>query len=248
MRIWVINLRRSLNDRWAATLKAFPHDRLYRVEGVDGWAPKYSTGEFEPEPKQVPIWNEETRQKLLADGVLHETCKLSPAAVGCNLGHMRAVRQFLESGDSWGVILEDDVEPTRPGSLLENIYVPDDCDFFYLMSADHPGDRLRLLRDGRVWLSRTFSGYALNRRAAEIYLDAAEPMVHLLDFQISVRCFDSLESLRSKWIPVGVEWGETFRARGLSTGGYIRHSELAKKTTMTSTGEKPWIDAHRDIR
>lgn len=247
MRVWVINIRRS-HDRLAAMREAFPSDRLYRVDGVDGWAPKYSTGEFEPDPKPVPIWNQATREKLLADGVLHKTCKLSPAAVGCNLGHMRAVRTFLESGDTWGIIIEDDVEPTRPGSLLENIDIPDDCDFFYLMSADHPGDRLRLMQDGRVWLSRTFSGYALNRRAAEIYLKAVEPIVHLLDFQISVRCFDSLDQFRKKWIPDGVDWGDTFRARGLNTGGYIRHSELAKKSTMTSTGEKPWIDARRDIR
>jgi hypothetical protein len=245
MQIFVPNLRRS-KKRWEAMLSKFPDDRLRRVEGVDGWNKKYSTGEFDENGK--PIWNDRTRQKLIEDGVLHKTCKLSPAAVGCNLGHARAVRTFLESGDTWGIILEDDVEPTRSGSLLENVEVSDDCDFFYLMSADHPGDRLRLLQDGRVWLSRTFSGYVLNRRAAEIYLGAVEPIVHLLDFQISVRCFDSLESLRRKWIPSDIECGETFRARGLFTGGHIRHSELAKTSTMTSTGKKPWIDAHRDIR
>lgn len=242
--IYVINLERS-PKRWEAMVDAFSNDKLIRVEGVDGWE-LFGSGDFDDLGKAR--WLEGKRQDLIDIGVIHHQCKLSPGAVGCNLGHMRAVQRFFNSGEEWGIILEDDVEPTGPGRLEEKIKMPDDCDFFYLPSADHWGDRLRLLPDGRVWLSRTFMGYTINSKAAEIYLDAANKFRYLLDFDISVRCFESLQHLRHKWIPDGVEWSPTFRARGFHTEGYIRHSEHAKKSTMTVHGRKDWIDPHRDIR
>lgn len=244
MKTYVINMDRS-PERWEAMVKAFPDDDLIRVEGVDGW--EYSDGTFNR--KSSPNWKDAERVNYVNQGVLHPGSRLSPAAVGCNLGHRRALETFLQTKDEWAMILEDDVEPTgdRP---LSTTNVPRGCDMLYLCGADHPGDRVRLTKDGEIYLSRTLMGYAINRRAARLGLAAMFPMVYLFDFQISVCCFASLTNLNEKWNRIGGVpiMKKRFVARGIKKGGYIRHSEHAKKTTFTENGRHDWIDAHRDIR
>ena len=247
MRVFYINLDRSENRRLAMEA-AFPRDKLIRVPGNDGWA-LWSTGEFDENGKAV--WKQVEREKLIEEGILHLTSKLSPAAVGCNLGHRAAINAFLSTDDEWCIILEDDVEPTVEGMCISNITPPKNYDMLYLCSADHPGDRLRLREGNRVWLSRTLMGYMINRRAAEIALSAMFPIVFLFDFQISVCCFKLLaeHGLDEKWAKRGVPLiDEKFEARAKPTEGWIRHSELSKTSTMTVDGKKPWMDPWRDIR
>jgi len=251
--IFVVNVHRH-KERWEAMLRAFPDDRLIRVPGIDGWDRTLTTGHTVSDNVTLPAWRYDVLDDLIQGGDVHrsvDTNRFAPTSFGCNTGHIRAVKSFLKTGTEWGIVLEDDVELTGRVRSLSAVDIPDDCDFFYLCSADHPGKRLVLksCSDTRVWHSRTFMGYALNRKAAKIYLDAATPMTSLLDFQISVRCFDTLEYLRHRWLPDDVKRGPTFVARGTHTRGYIRHSVLAKQSTMVRDGTvKTWLSPEKDIR
>jgi len=248
MRAYYINLDRS-QDRRRAMQAAFERNTLVRVSGVDGIALWGEPGEYDDMGRS--IWRPDARAKLVDDNVLHEHSRLSPAAVGCNMGHRDALKTFLSTNDEWCIILEDDVEPTVKGMNISNISPPKNYDMLYLCSADHPGDRLRVKDENRVWLSRTLMGYMINRRAAEIALSAMFPIVFLSDFQISVCCFKLLaeHGLDKKWAKRGVPLiDEKFEARAKPSEGWIRHSEYAKKSTMTAGGTKPWMDPWRDIR
>jgi len=109
---------------------------------------------------------------------------VNPNEVGCYLSHVKAIQEFYDSGDEFGVILEDDVQ------------VSDELEHVVNLSIEHHGmwDMLRLSgREGRMpipqlqltdkhqivaFMFRNTGAYAyaLNRHAARQYLDKLLPM------------------------------------------------------------------------
>ena len=226
-KIWCINLNRS-TDRWAHVQKTFGPD-VIRVQAIDGMA--LSDGTYDADGK--PNWGE-------IPGDVDPTFRyfeMFPTTYACNLSHRQALISFLGTADDWGVIIEDDTEPVGDLSKIE---VPDDCEFFYLIGAWHPGSRLSLYADGQVHGSRTLAAYALSRSAALLALQAMTPtQYYQADHQIPLRCFES--TLRGNWDrPNWPDLPYRVRAYG-QPESLVRHSEHAKISTFTRDGKKPWI-------
>jgi GR25 family glycosyltransferase involved in LPS biosynthesis len=88
-----------------------------------------------------PIWVEGVNGKALSPEAIHQettsyckyTCPVS--AIGCALAHVKAWREFLMSGEKYGIIFEDDI--ILEDSFVHGVYnalhhVPDDFDILYL--------------------------------------------------------------------------------------------------------------------
>jgi hypothetical protein len=223
-----INLDRS-KDRLEHVVSAFLGLDMIRIPAVDGL--QWADGTYDKNGK--PNW------KTLPDDIdsSFEYFRMFATTYGCNLSHIKAMRDFLDSDEGWGIIIEDDVEPV--GDLTE-IEVPDDCDWYYLIGSSHPGCRLSLYSDEQVWASRTLGAYALSRRAAELAIIAMKPIQYFqTDHQIPLRCFES--TLRGNWaMPNWSELPYRIKAYGQKES-IIRHSEHASVSTFTRDGRKPWI-------
>lgn len=136
--------------------------------------------------KAVPDWEQ------LVDAPLYSARNRLPmpraGEVGCYLSHLKAMETFLQTGEPWCVILEDDVE-VRPECLevLRGLAEKDDWDLVKLFCF-HSGlpVRKRSLTTSHhlvVHLTRTTSSaaYALNRRAAETLLKSMRPISEQVD-------------------------------------------------------------------
>jgi glycosyl transferase, family 25 len=108
----------------------------------------------------------------------------TPCEIGCHLSHMGAMRRFLESGAEFALILEDDaiLSDALPGVLsgLERLAGEWNIALLY---GNYPGAAQTLERVGRNhelvgFLARETGAvaYALDRKAAAIYLDRLFPM------------------------------------------------------------------------
>ena len=88
-----------------------------------------------------PIWVEGVNGKALSPEAIQQettsyckyTCPVS--AIGCALAHVKAWREFLMSGEKYGIIFEDDI--ILEDSFVYGVYnalhhVPDDFDILYL--------------------------------------------------------------------------------------------------------------------
>jgi len=88
-----------------------------------------------------PIWVEGVNGKALSPEAIQQettsyckyTCPVS--AIGCALAHVKAWREFLMSGEKYGIIFEDDI--ILEESFVYGVYnalhhVPDDFDILYL--------------------------------------------------------------------------------------------------------------------
>lgn len=107
-----------------------------------------------------------------------------PAEVGCYFSHVRALQAFLDSGDDFGLILEDDasVEPDLYPLISKAIAMGRYWDLLRL-SRINKGKAFRLLQlDDRHHLGVMFTrekgagAYVVNRRAATIMVAAFRPM------------------------------------------------------------------------
>lgn len=107
-----------------------------------------------------------------------------PGELGCYLSHVEAMRRFLASDAAMAVVLEDDVQPldSLPAVLRGLAAHPGRWDMVKL-SAVHSGTPMPVLELApghhlAVMLSRCTgsSAYALNRRAAQAYLEGLLPM------------------------------------------------------------------------
>jgi len=226
-KIWCINLGRS-TERWAHVQKTFGPN-IIRVPAVDGLVLSDRTYDAEGRPnwRSIPKNVDPTFRYF----------RMFSTTYACNLSHREAMFRFLGTGDDWGVIVEDDTEPVGDLSKIE---MPDDCDFFYLIGARHPGSRLSLYADGQVHGFRTLAAYVLSRRAAALAIDAMWPVHYFqADHQIPLRCFES--TLRENWDhPDWPELRYRIKAHG-QPESIVRHSEHAKVSTFTRDGRKPWI-------
>lgn len=226
LKIRCINLDRS-SDRWEHISLVFRD--LIRIPAVDGM--QWSDGTFDKDGR--PRWGSIPGNVDFSFRHFH----MFPATYGCNCSHLKAMEDFLSTDEPWTIIIEDDTEPVGDLSTIE---VPDDCDWYYLIGASHPGCRLSLYPDGQVRSSRTLAAYALSRRAAELAILAMQPIQYFqTDHQIPLRCFKSTS--RGNWaMPDWPELPYRIKAYGQQEST-IRHSAHASVSTFTIDGRKPWI-------
>lgn len=229
MKTYYINLDRA-KERREEMEKAFGNEDLVRVDAIDGLAWESSN------QSRNPTWKPEVREKFIEQGILSEKSHLPPTHAACNLSHRMAWDLFLRTEDPWCIILEDDVEPTDvlKGCKIENILNHSNyrCGVFYLMDERSLMSWLKLGNDGRVKRALTLAAYVINRRAAEIFMEALIPMMYLADFQLPICAFDGLQ----KWVDRhGLKKFESkrkVRALGLKIDGLVRHSSHAKKSQL----------------
>lgn len=172
------------------------------------------------------------------DGIDHkryELCHgkhLHPNEAGCYLSHVKAIRQFMESGSEFALVLEDDAAFT-PDTLavLEALMAePAHWDVAKLNGrhSGTPVPQRRLVGDYRLvtFLTRnTGAGaYLINRNAGARYLEHLLPMVVPFDHS-----FDRA-------------WRFGFRFRGVLP--YPVHSQMAPESTIFRHDDraykKPW--------
>ena len=227
LQIRCINLEGSL-DRWKHVKNTFGD--VKRIPAVDGL--QWASGDFDQVGR--PLWgaNPGNAHFGVTAGFV-----LFPTTYGCNLSHLKAMRDFLASGEEWTIIIEDDTEPVGDLTAIE---VPDDTDWFYLIGSSHPGGRLYIWPDNTVFLPRTLAAYALSRKAAKLAIQAMEPKHYFqTDWQIPARCFNSMRQSPFK-TPNWPELPNRINAYG-QRESIIQHSPLAARSTFTKDGLKPWI-------
>jgi len=131
----------------------------------------------------------------------HETI-FGLGAIGCAMSHMTIWREFLASGASHALVLEDDVDPRFAKDLDLKIAEMRDCDIFMLGWMGKP----TLKRDGSllpfpsgniIWGTHA---YVINRRAAETLCIHGFPLemqadyiIHAIadQFNLVIRCASS---------------------------------------------------------
>ncbi|WP_050031189.1 glycosyltransferase [Verrucomicrobium sp. BvORR034] len=130
---WIINLDRS-HDRWRRCSRTlvplFGNDRCQRIAAIDGL--KYIAASENEEP----TWHPRELLRLQYEGLVGRKRVLDPVRTALCLSHQRALHRFLESGEPWGVIFEDDAQPGEALSeLLANeglVEVPNDAEVLFL--------------------------------------------------------------------------------------------------------------------
>lgn len=192
MIVYYINLDRS-EDRRKMMESFFGSQNLIRISAIDGmdWAI-----EDELDNRGFPAWDIQSREKLIDDNILFDKSILPPTHVACNLSHRKAIQEFLNTGDEWAIIMEDDVEPSgkllrNGGKIEDHLVIPDGADVFYLCGIK-PDRRVSLFRDGQIRKVRTLMGYCISRKAAELFLSSTIPMMWLSDHQFPICCFNGL--------------------------------------------------------
>lgn len=222
-KIRCINLASS-QDRWRNTLAAYGPE-VIRIDAIDGM--RFSSGEWDRVNR--PVWSE-----VPANVSLH-FFEMFPTTFACNLSHMKMWEHFLESGEEWGVFLEDDTEPLED---LSTIKIPDDCNFYFLIGEDHPGFRLSLYPSGEVKFSRTLGAYLMSRKATVLALQSMDDHFFQADLQVPLRIFESMKNARIK-VP---QWEPLPRIKAYGPKkSLIGHSRLANISTFTRDGKKCWI-------
>lgn len=168
MKVFVINLSRA-SDRWAFTCENLKSAGLefVRVEAIDG------------SHLLLPHPNVSERGLRWMHG-----SKPNMALVGSYLSHLNALKQFLDSGDNFGVIAEDDIAPQDfcRKAIEESLEYAEYWDIVRLSGLRH----IRMIRHfpiagGRslgVSLTRlTGAGaYLVNRNAAETMIQKLRVM------------------------------------------------------------------------
>lgn len=177
MKAYVINLDRS-KERWAYISKHLGTLNIAyeRVSGVEG------------RKLTPPIQGYSALRYFLWHGKRTEL-----GQVGCFMSHVKASRQFLESGDEHGMILEDDVqlEAGTLALLQQAIAVGGNTWDILRLTGFHGGmpARYRSL-DPTHWLAvnltrKTGTGaYVVNRKAATAIANKLLPMTLPIDHAI----------------------------------------------------------------
>jgi len=116
---------------------------------------------------------------------------MTPEECACTQSHLKALRTFLEGGDSHGLILEDDVVLSRrvPDFLAAFETAPPPIDIVRLETfldvqrlaprADHLIGTIELKRS-RTWAAGA-AAYIVNRRAAAHVLESIWPQLDVID-------------------------------------------------------------------
>lgn len=165
---YVINLKHA-EKRWAHVRQNLDERGIpyRRIEGVYG------------KDLPTPIEGYDERKYHILNGKV-----TNPGEVGCYFSHIKALREFLDAGEPYALILEDDVTlPENIQELLEAaIGYSEDWDLLRLTSSregiyfpfgDLPGNH-QIVYNTRV-LKNT-GAYFINRNAAQKCVDNMLPM------------------------------------------------------------------------
>lgn len=182
---FVINLPDAAHrrERIRATLDAAQLPHTF-VEGVYGPGLDFPHADFDE--RRYTLWHGKER---------------NPREVGCYLGHIKAIRAFLDSGADYGLILEDDADfaPTLPGLLKAAVAENDTWDLLHLSACGnlHPRTFVPLREiPGGVKIVQHLThvkgagAYLINRRWAAAATTALLPMWQPWDY-----AFDREEDL-----------------------------------------------------
>lgn len=130
---WIISLDRG-HDRWVRSFRAlstaFPPGRLHRISALDGR--DFSTVQSDGNAG----WKPEALTRLQREGHVGQQTIVDPFAIALCLSHQRALHAFLQSGEKWGIIFEDNARPEN--ALIELlaeggiIHPPENTDLLFL--------------------------------------------------------------------------------------------------------------------
>jgi glycosyl transferase, family 25 len=124
--------------------------------------------------------------------ILRQGRRRIDAEVGCYLSHLKAIQAFLDGGDDYGIILEDDILlPAQFRSLIEKAISLGGFDMLRLSSVNSGRWTRTITLDDHYAMGVAFSrekgagAYLLNRKAAlkivGHYLPMTLPYDHRLD-------------------------------------------------------------------
>ncbi|TAN40209.1 MAG: glycosyltransferase family 25 protein [Nitrospirae bacterium] len=158
MKAFLINLERA-KERLVSAQRSLEGAgfSVVRVDAVDGRAPGFAAEDFSERSLRL----------------LHGK-RPNPSEIGCYFSHIRAISLFMESGDEFGLIAEDDITVAEScGELIAKcVGFREHWDMLRL-SGLHHGTPLRCIRIadpyflGICLTRQTGSGaYVINRKAA----------------------------------------------------------------------------------
>lgn len=242
LNIRYINLTKS-KKRNSLIKEEFKDYNLIRIPAIDGLS-KFSTKEYDKYNR--PVWKEEEKQKLVSEGILAEDYRryydLVPTETACNMSHVKAWNDFIESKEEYSIFIEDDVKLIKDLSRIE---IPDSCEMFYLTDKNHPDERISTYPDGQIKWTKTFMAYVLSRKAAALCIEAAKPFYYQTDLQIPLRLFESYKSYLPNKLP---KWKELSRFKAYAAKeSYIVLSKESESSTFTKDGKKSWLEINNKI-
>lgn len=130
---WIINLDRN-HDRWIRCFRSLsavlPAERIHRISAIDG---RKFIGNRE---QNCRAWNPAEAKKLQDEKLLGISPLLDPVRTALCLSNQQALHAFLQSGEPWALIFEDDARPAEAmvRLLVEQgqIAPPEDFEILFL--------------------------------------------------------------------------------------------------------------------
>lgn len=221
MQAFVINLD-SATDRWAFIEESFAHTGLtvHRISAVDGGKINLPIAEFSQRRFR---WFHGRRSKT--------------REIGCYLSHIKALRAFLDSGDEFGLICEDDVRPSKDlvAVLQSSLLLSKAWDILRLSSLG-PGTSLTVCRlsvDYRLCVSfgrlNGSGAYVVNRAAASTFVQRLLPMWLPYDHAFDREWFYGLRAVYV--LPFPCPQTESRFPSSIQPGGSIKLPEIRRWLT-----------------
>lgn len=112
MKIYLISLSKDIKRRLSLQ-KTFPNyfKRMSQIDAIDG-----------------RLLNAKDFFSKITGSYLHHNRLLSPSELGCSLSHIKVLQEFIESGENYALVLEDDIIGTdKHVKHIESLlpYIPD---------------------------------------------------------------------------------------------------------------------------
>ncbi|MBD3805966.1 glycosyltransferase family 25 protein [Sulfuricurvum sp.] len=112
MKIYLISLSKDVKRRLSLQ-KTFPNyfKKMCQIDAIDG-----------------RLLNAKDFFSKITGSYLHHNRLLSPSELGCSLSHIKVLQEFIESGEKYALILEDDILGTdKHLKHIESLlpYIPD---------------------------------------------------------------------------------------------------------------------------
>jgi glycosyl transferase family 25 len=193
MKAFVINIP-SAPERWRSVCRHLKNAKIdfQRIEGIDGQKIEFPISEFSG-----------TSYRLL-----HGRSKI-PAEIGCYLSHIAAMKAFLNSGDDFGIIMEDDATFGRNlPDVIERATIYSKYWDILRLSSVNPGKIFKVIPLDDFSLGVSFTrqkgacAYVITKHAAEVYVKRLIPMRLPYDYAFDIEWFFGLKALFVTPLPV----------------------------------------------
>lgn len=146
---------------------------------------------------------------------------LSYGIICCHLSHRKAWEKFIESGNEYGIFLEDDVKYTNiihnfnfdalknQLNLINNLGV---CWLGKYSKEIKVGDYISEIKNSLLYKNIKFDqdqfaahAYILSRKAAQWYLKTSSPIKYAVDFALEMNPFNNVTLKKSLFIQRHIE-------------------------------------------